>query len=150
MRNCEPMLILRPIPSKAMETASLLMHGLALLALWGSALDWPFALAFSALLMEHAVWRRRRAEGDVHLLQWSADGRWRLERADGDVIEAELDIQRSRSLPWWITLAFRLKDGRRLDVPLPKDSLELETFRRLRVRLRVAAGRLAREGRMEP
>ncbi|MGK0674067.1 MAG: protein YgfX [Halothiobacillaceae bacterium] len=142
MRKHAPILLLRPRRSPMLLAAILLIHGLGVLALGLSSLSTPvvlglvFALVGGAVLAFSAVW-------PVRELQWGDGVTWRLVLANGQVRRALLDVHASRSLPWWVTLVFRLEDGARLHVMLPRDALPAEDFRRLRVRLRVEARALA-------
>lgn len=121
------------------------MHGLGLGAVWLSAWPWWGALALSVALFAsgYRLWRVRRPWRE---LQWGPGESWRLDRGDGVPLRAVLDARASRSLPWWIWLAFRLDGGGRLGCLLPYDSLSADDFRRLRARLRVEAGRMAKQG----
>jgi hypothetical protein len=142
MRKHAPILLLRPRRSPALVASILLIYGLGVLALWLSALSGPAAFGLSLALAASAVLALRSMR-PVRELQWGEGGTWRLVLAGGPVRRALLDAQASRSLPWWVTLAFRLEDGGRLHVTLPRDALPIDDFRRLRVRLRVEAGALA-------
>lgn len=142
MRKQSPILLLRPRRSPALVTGILVIHGLGVLALGLSSLPALAVLGLSLTLVTSArlAWK---GTGRVNELQWGPGVTWRLVLADGQVRRALLDAQASRSLPWWVMLAFRLEDGKRLKVTLPRDSLSADEFRRLRVRLRVEAGALA-------
>ena len=78
------------------------------------------------------------AEGGVRSLIWQADGQWLLETADGEQWPATLH-QSTYVHPWMVVLNFR-QEGKPglLSVVLAPDSLDAETFRELRVRLKVA------------
>ncbi|MEW6727767.1 MAG: protein YgfX [Pseudomonadota bacterium] len=142
MRKHAPILLLKPRRSPMLVTTILLIHGLGVLALWLSALPGPAAFGLSLALAASAV-LTLRGMLPVRELQWGDGATWRLILANGQVRRALLDVQACRSLPWWVSLAFRLEDGGRLHVPLPRDALSADDFRRLRVRLRVEAGALA-------
>lgn len=142
MRKHAPILLLRPRRSPVLVAAILLIHGVGVLALWLSSLPALAVLGLSLPLVGGAV-LALRAVLPVRELQWGEGATWRLVLANGPVRRALLDAQASRSLPWWVTLAFRLEDGGRLHVTLPRDALPPDDFRRLRVRLRVEAGALA-------
>lgn len=145
MRKQAPILLLRPRPSRATSVVIAGMHGLGLVAVWLSAWPWWGALALSVALFASGIrlWRMRLP---LHELQWGPGESWRLDRGEGEPLRALLDARASRSLPWWIWLAFRLDGGGRLGCLLPLDSLPADDFRRLRVRLRVEAGRVAKRG----
>lgn len=148
MHNQAPILLLRPRRSPALASGILVMHGLGVLALWLSALPWPAALGLSLILVASArlAWYEMQR---VRELQWGAGATWRIHLADGQVRRALLMVPASRSLPWWVMLAFQLEGGGRLSVMLPRDSLSADDFRRLRARLRVAAGSARKQGRMD-
>ncbi|MBN4079231.1 hypothetical protein JYT26_01180 [Beggiatoa alba] len=77
-------------------------------------------------------------EGDVHKLTWSADGEWLLETTGGELITATLH-ESTYVHPWLVVLNFRQENKRGLlSVVLVPDALDAETFRELRVRLKVA------------
>ncbi|MDM7322847.1 MAG: hypothetical protein P3W87_006170 [Gammaproteobacteria bacterium] len=142
MQKHSPILLLRPHRSFALVAGILLIHGLGCVAPWLSALPSPVALGLSlSVLVSTAL--ALRGILPVRELQWGDGATWHLILANGQVRRALLDVQASRSLPWWVSLAFRLENGERLHVPLPRDALPPDDFRRLRVRLRVEAGALA-------
>ncbi|MEO1750901.1 protein YgfX [Thiofaba sp. EF100] len=141
MRKHSPILLLKPRRSPTLVVAILLVHGLGVLALGLSALPGPAAFGLSLTLAASAV-LALRGMLPVREMQWGDGATWHLILANGQVRRALLDVQASRSLPWWVSLAFRLEDGGRLHVPLPRDALPPDDFRRLRVRLRVEAGAL--------
>lgn len=148
MRKQAPILILRPRRSPVLTMGILVIHVLGVLALWLSSLPALAALGVSLTLLASAMlaWNGMQ---QVKELQWGAGETWRLVLAGGKPRRALLDVHASRSLPWWVTLAFRLEGGGRLSVMLPRDSLPADDFRRLRVRLRVEAGSLRKQGRMD-
>jgi len=148
MKKQSPILLLRPRRSPVLAGAVLAMHGLGVLAMWSSALPWVAALGASLALVAGGMlaWRGILPARE---LQWGAGEAWQLQWAEGRTLRAMLDAGASRSLPWWVTLAFRLEDGRRLTLMLPRDSLPPDDFRRLRSRLRVEAGGMAKGGRMD-
>lgn len=148
MKKQAPILLLRPRRSPVLAGLVLAMHGLGVVAVWLSALSWVAALGVSLALAAGGMmaWRGLLP---VRELQWGAGGTWQIALADGRRQRGLLDAQASRSLPWWVTLAFRLEDGTRLTVMLPRDSLPADDYRRLRSRLRVEAGGMAKRGRMD-
>jgi len=148
MRKDASILLFRPRRSRALMMAMAVMHGLGVLALGLSALPVSVVLGVSLALAASAMlaWNGMLP---VKELQWGSGETWHLVLANGQPHRALLDVQASRSLPWWVTLAFRLEDGRRLHVMLPRDALPADDFRRLRVRLRVEASRVRKAGRIE-
>lgn len=121
-----------------MRWALLWVHGLALAALMLAALPWWWA-ALGSVGVLISAWLRWRKPLPLKSIQWGRNGVWQLETPDGRLRAARLDVHGSRSWPWWVFLAFRLDDGRRLGVTLASDSLTKDEFRRLRVRLKVDA-----------
>lgn len=149
MKKQSPLLLLRPRSSMAMVLGLFGLHALALAAAWLSALPWPVSLGLTFALVA-SIRMALHAMGRVRELQWGAGETWRLQLADGRMMRAVLDAQASRSLPWWITLAFRLDGGGRLYCWLPRGSLPVEGYRRLRVKLRVEAGGETKEPKTGP
>ncbi|MDT8384687.1 MAG: protein YgfX [Gammaproteobacteria bacterium] len=79
----------------------------------------------------------RTGEGGVQTLIWQADGDWLLETADGETLDARLH-ESTYVHPWLVVLNFRLTDRPGLlSFTLAPDALDKETFRALRVRLKV-------------
>ena len=80
----------------------------------------------------------RVGEGGVQTLIWQADGDWLLETADGQSFAATLH-ESTYVHPYMVVLNFRQENKRGLlSFPLAPDALGAETFRILRVRLKVA------------
>ncbi len=80
----------------------------------------------------------RMGEGGVQTLTWQTDGEWLLETVDGKQLKATLH-ESTYVHPWLVVLNFR-QEGKRglLSFALAPDALDQETFRALRVRLKVA------------
>lgn len=103
---------------------------------------WPLRLAVVAVLLA-AGWHTLRVHGGfggtppLRRLTWLADNEWRVEASNGEVLSAcavapvvahpLLVVLRLRAANRWLARA----------VILPVDSLDAETFRRLRVRLQL-------------
>ena len=68
-------------------------------------------------------------------MQWQADGGW-LIRLDNDVLKAQLKAG-SVVTPVFSRLKFVLDDNKNFTVILFKDSIDIEKFRQLRVRIKV-------------
>ncbi|MCF6337787.1 MAG: hypothetical protein L3J84_07515 [Gammaproteobacteria bacterium] len=80
----------------------------------------------------------RIGEGGVQILTWQTDDEWVLETADGTQIKASLH-ESTYVHPWLVVLNFRRENQRSLlTFTLAPDALDKETFRELRVRLKVA------------
>jgi len=80
----------------------------------------------------------RMGEGGVQTLTWQTDGVWMLETVGGEKMEASLH-ESTYVHPWLVVLNFRQENKRGLlTFTLAPDALDKETFRELRVRLKVA------------
>jgi len=76
-------------------------------------------------------------EGGVKTLVWKEDGEWLLETIDGESLPATLH-ESTYVHPWLVVLNFRQANKRGLlSFALAPDALDSETFRELRVRLKV-------------
>lgn len=82
----------------------------------------------------------RMNEEGVQSLIWQSDGEWLLQTVAGDELPATLHPS-TYVHPWLVVLNFR-QEGKPglLSVVLVPDALDAETFRELRVRLKVAGG----------
>ena len=127
-------------PSRWLAALLASSHLAAALALWLSALPGPVAPLGSVLLILHLgwLWPRQvslRHPAAIRRAVWQADGSWRLIRSDGQAETAGLLLPCYTSR-WLAVLRF---PGRAL--VLPRDGLDADTWRRLRVRLlRVEGG----------
>lgn len=108
-------------------------------------LDFPLIVKLLigiALLVSLIVALRKQpgktGEGGVQTLTWKVDGDWLLETIDGESMSATLH-ESTYVHPWLVVLNFKL-EGKRglLSFVLAPDALDGETFRELRVRLKVA------------
>ena len=80
----------------------------------------------------------RVGEGGVQTLIWKADGDWLLETTEGESLNATLH-ESTYVHPWLVVLNFRQENkSGLLSFALAPDALDSETFRELRVRLKVA------------
>ena len=131
-------LTLYPEPSRRLRAMLLLVHA-------GAAL-WPFlvlppltavALLCMVFASLHHAWSRHLGSHRITQAVWGADGEWALETADG--------ANRSMRLaPLGYVSAYavvlRLHNDRSTHtLVLLADSLDAESFRRLRVRLRLGS-----------
>lgn len=140
------LILLLPQDSPALRLSLLLGHALLLAALWLAALPWVAQAAISLVLCVSCAlaWTRKPA---VHAVQWGVDGRWQLQLLGSGWLDAHFNLSASRAWPWWVHLAFRLEDGRRIGVTLFPDAVEAEALRRLRARLKVEAAVLSADHR---
>ncbi len=124
-------LILEPSPSLA--AGLILLHGLALLASVASPLPgWVKALLGVAVIASQAFYRRGRDR--CRGLTLLADGDWEIiER--GGLTRASLEPS-SVITPWLVILHLTTSEGRRA-ILICRDSTDPESFRQLRVRLRI-------------
>ena len=73
--------------------------------------------------------------GNIATLVWKADGDWVIETVDGKTCEAQLQPSSYLHL-WLVVLNFRSEKSRRLrSIIVFPDALDVEIFRKLRVRL---------------
>jgi len=131
-------LVVEPRPSRGLAALSAVALGAAMLA---AAAFLPLALAVPACVFglgcSFAESARQSAGGR---LEWRADGSWRV-ATPGGVRRATLGAG-SVSTRWLVVLALRTEAGTLRRV-LPRDALPPETWRRLRVRLRIQGGATA-------
>lgn len=135
-------LSLEPRPSRLLLAAILLSHGAALLVLpLLSAPVWLLAAAALALDLslfhQLALHHWRILEASIRRAAWEADGLWRLWSGGGGEVRGRV-LGSSVVLPGLLLLHLACADGRRRHWVLPADSLDAETRRRLRVRLRTS------------
>lgn len=163
----DPALIVAIGPSRRLTLALVALHLCALVAAGLADLIWPYRLPLAAAIVVSLYLTikpaaaRSTATGRACRLRARADGGLDLWRDDGwQAIELLPD---TRVLSWCALLRYREPGGRasepRLILP---DSLDRDTFRRLRVWLRYRAttpghagrrgdaGRLARPGQVGP
>lgn len=99
-------------------------------------------LGIAAMLLVSLIVALRKqpgsvGEGGVQTLVWKADGEWLLETVDGESLPATLH-ESTYVHPWLVVLNFRQANKRGLlSFALAPDALDGETFRELRVRLKV-------------
>ncbi len=141
-RYAQP-LRLTPKPSRILMALLTLGHLGALSILF--PLDFPIVIkgliAVVLLLSLVVAWRKQPGkvgEGGVKTLTWQADGEWLLGTVDGKQLQANLH-ESTYVHPWLVVLNFRQQAKRGiLSFTLAPDALDKETFRELRVRLKVA------------
>lgn len=132
-------------PSRRLRQVLAVLHGLALAGLLLAALPaWGRAVGAAAIVFSY--WRVRRPQAAL-TLRCQADGS--LTIGQGDAWQAVALQPGSLVWPWCCVLRLRGDDFRRVLTVLP-DSLDGETFRRLRVWLRWRAGVTPKPGRNGP
>ena len=126
-------------PSRHLLMALLAVHGMALLVLMPLPVAWwikvPVALA--VLAQGIASWRRQLTFGSpsaAKRLVWTGGSSWELVNRDGASRPARL-LPGTYVHPWLVVLRFLTEDGRTSAVVLPRDSLDADSHRRLRVQL---------------
>jgi len=134
---------LKPRASRILMSLLALGHLGALAILF--PLDLPLSvkllIAAALVLSLFVAWKKQPGkvgEGGVQLLTWQTDGEWLLETGDAQQFTATLH-ESTYVHPWLVVLNFK-RDGQRglLSFALAPDALDKETFRELRVRLKVA------------
>lgn len=129
---------LSPKPSPALRSFLVGVHALALVAAGLSPV--PLALRIAlALAVVWSLWQSWRTYLNPAIvgLRLLPDGSWRLSWQGGGEIDARL-LGSSISSPWFVLLHLRTGQARRHNLLICRDSLEPESYRRLRVALRVA------------
>ncbi|MCB1874538.1 MAG: hypothetical protein KDH88_01030 [Chromatiales bacterium] len=136
---------LEPRPSVWLEHALILAHGLAVLSLALIEGHPPWIWPLSALIIlggVHLVRKHARLLHPASLvgLVWDAGGEWILRRRDGQEFKACL-LGDSLLTARLVILNFSRSRWRRVSLVIPPDRLDKESFRRLRVRLRIEGGK---------
>ncbi|QGU34004.1 hypothetical protein E6P07_08655 [Thermochromatium tepidum ATCC 43061] len=114
---------------------------LSLAVIAALSLDWRLGGPLVLVVLFDA-WRTlwtevlRRAPHSIRGATWHPDGSWTLQLVSGHEIEVRLSPATFVS-PWGVSLVFVLGRLRRVVLVLGPDSLDAETLRRLRWRLRL-------------
>jgi len=129
--------------------AVVVVHSAALLVLIPMPLAWwmKSLLAAGIVVQWIITWRRHvtfSASRSVKRLVWMVENRWELCDAAGACREARL-LPAAYVHPFLVILRFATEDKRRCAVILPPDSIDPDTHRRLRVRLRLQRGEVPRD-----
>jgi len=129
---------LRRKSSRLLAAYLVVVHGLALIALLQSlaVTQLTHAMLYTCLLASlacHAVYFRRRADGKNYWV-WHPGGVWRqgLEERAFRLLAAE-----SIQTPWFALVTLINVEQQRRRLLIVRDQLDADTFRRLRVRLRL-------------
>ena len=125
-------------PSRRMLAWLLLLHAAALAVVALLPLPLPAILTLAVAVLLSLVWHWRlrvspRYPHAVRGLRWEADGDCTLELASGEQLSARLAAH-AFVMPWLVILYFH---GRPRSLVLLPDMLPTQTFRQLRVRLRL-------------
>lgn len=132
---------LRPKPSRQLLTALASMHVLAAVAVLWLLPGIVLPCVLLVLIVLSAAYCRQRywlgqGKQAIRAALWSAQGLWVLEHNNAQRHRARL-LPGSYLHPRLVILQFALLRGGRRYLLLLPDSLDFDTFRRLRLRLRV-------------
>ena len=131
-------------PSRHLQIALAVAHGFALLTLIPLPLvGWIKVLVALAISMQWGLSLRLQAAltsaSAVNRLVWLGDNSWELYNRDGAPRMASLQPG-AYVHPWLVILRFVTEDGHGLAVVLPRDGLDSDSHRRLRVQLQLLQG----------
>ena len=119
--------------SPALARLLVAIHSLALIAALANPLDVMFKLLLvGAILTSFA--HHRRTSNRVHGLSLAAGGDWEV-LMDGQAIPGRLEAD-TLVTPWIVILNLKLP-SRRLALPIFRDAVDPESFRQLRVYLKL-------------
>ena len=126
---------LAPKPSHSLALFLLAAPALAFVAAWANLLElWlKLLLSVSVALSLWHVLKERANSHEIAGLQLKPDGSWMLRLSSGDDIEAKI-LGSSIANPWFVLLHLQT-ENKRYSMLIPRDSLEPDDFRRLRVAL---------------
>jgi toxin CptA len=121
------------------------MHGLGLAALLLTPLGLGVRIAAGVMIVVGfgLAWRchvERRGRRGIRMAVWTNEGGWQVTDGTGRDQVATL-MPDFHALPAVVILNLRLAEGGRRSLVLPADTVEADTLRRLRVRLRLAGRR---------
>ena len=127
-------------PARSLRLAVTAMHCLAFgIVLTVPATGWQrFLLALLVvasgyrLRTRHPLWTNERR---ITALVWGRDNDWEIERAGG--VEPARLGKEAVVTPWLVIVHLERLNGDRISVPILRDMLDKDTFRRLCVRLRL-------------
>ena len=126
-------------PSQRQTYVLIFIHLLAVLSIlllpWPIILRWLLVLAVLAV----SVWLSRKKKL-YDLIVWQAGNHWLLKSKNSSTT-AEL-LTESFMTSWLIILLFKVENHGRCAVLIWPDSVRPDVFRRLRVRLKLEAGKL--------
>ena len=140
MREWSTVVVLRLRPSPRVSAALAAIHAGAMACVMASALPWA-AKAVLAPLVAAWAWRSvalhgtRRAAPSIATIAWDRQGRWRLLRRDGRVLDARL-AGGGFCHPLLLVLPLHAGRRRRVWLLVTPDMTDADALRRLRVRLR--------------
>jgi hypothetical protein len=131
-------LILKPETSRVFIGLFAIAHLGALAVVLPLNLSWVIKISLLSLVaVSMFVVLRGKGFSNVNILTWKEGGEWVLELSDGTQYETYL-LPSSYVSPWLVVLNFSKAENQRgRSVTLFRDALDEESFRRLRVRLRI-------------
>ncbi|MGA7799899.1 MAG: protein YgfX [Gammaproteobacteria bacterium] len=125
-------------PSRLLTRFLCCGHALALLAAWAAALSLPLRVLLTAVILAsgwHELRRQRGIRaGKPSVIVWGADGIWSV-HSGGRWQSAHLE-RTVHEHPLLVVLPLRTEDGRVHRVVIPPDAVDVDSYRRLRVRIR--------------
>ena len=129
---------LAPKPSHSLAVFLFAVHVLAFVAAWANLLEvWlKLLLSVSVALSLWHLFKDRAKGSEIAGVQLKPDGSWMLRLSSEGDIEAKI-LGSSIANPWFVLLHLQT-ENKRFSMLIPRDSLEPDDFRRLRVALLVA------------
>ena len=123
-------------PSRVLRVASALCHAAAALAILLAAIPLSATVIALALIAASAFYNYQQ-DSRPQALIWRAGNRWVIE-ATGEQTDTSAELHRIDFLSrWLVILTLRRQTGRTVKFVIPYDALSKDTFRLLRVRLRI-------------
>ena len=126
-----------PKPSRSLAFFLLVVHALSLLACWLNLLAFwlKLLLSLSVLISGWLNYKALINGPVIKGIQLKPDESWELHLANGEKLEASL-LGSTIANPWFVLLHFKA-EKKKYSLLIPRDGLEPEDFRRLRVALKV-------------
>lgn len=82
------------------------------------------------------VYDRRKLEAHIDAILLGSSGEWSVAKHDGEIVPARLTREAFIS-PWLVVLRLTPRGERSAHIVLARDNTDRDSFRRLRVRLRI-------------
>lgn len=121
-------------PSRWLLAATAVTTGLALVALTLCAFDAAVRVLLAIVIVGYAMFALRRfVRIAPRRLAWHTAGHWRIVESSG--VERVAELERAAIRGAWIALTLRRSDKSTLAIVLGPDNSDVETRRRVRVRL---------------
>jgi hypothetical protein len=132
-------LVLEIFPSRLHHILLVNIQALVATSILFLSWDLPLRLLCVVIILSLHYYLLRRSTSCRHLV-WQSGNGWLL-TINNETIHATL-LQESLVTSWLIILLFRTEPGRSLSVLIWADSVHADTFRKLRVRLKLEAEKL--------